>query len=210
MNGFSWLVLRTLWVLVQCYLNRPRTGNSWWYIRSALLGFFFPDCRMAFFEMQHGISSLDVSGEVIYWLWGCRTILFIFQEADSGAWYYPENIYNSDDTGPIWFCLPASTFAGADEDGASGFRRNKNFIAVFRYVNVLAHTESSCWWFQNASGQAHSRELPICQLSTRFWLMHGWTGKLFWTGSFFTCSCCKRTSEGTWNAGRHASCSGFW
>jgi hypothetical protein len=77
---------------------------------------------LAWFITQHGIRKLDISGkqkssdqeaaeEYI------DTFAEIVQEHDLA----PEQIYNANEMGLLWHCLPNKTLAGGDEKVADGF-----------------------------------------------------------------------------------------
>jgi hypothetical protein len=86
----------------------------------------FSDGWLAGFKTRLGIRKLDISGkqkssdqeaaeEYI------DTFVKIMQEHDLP----PEQIYNANETGLLWRCLPNKTLAGGDEKVADGFRLNK-------------------------------------------------------------------------------------
>lgn len=89
------------------------------------------------FKIRHGIRKLDISGEI--------------KSADSAAAneykltfenlvkehnLSPTQIYNADETGLLWRCLPNSTLAGGDESNAQGFKRNKDRLTVLVCANA--------------------------------------------------------------------------
>ncbi|XP_064411327.1 jerky protein homolog [Latimeria chalumnae] len=89
------------------------------------------------FKLRHGIRRLDVSSEQKsadheaaerYCEFFCKLVA----EHDLS----PEQIFNADETGLFWRCLPTSTLAGASESGASGFKRNKDRITVLTCANA--------------------------------------------------------------------------
>ncbi|XP_035212156.1 jerky protein homolog [Stegodyphus dumicola] len=61
------------------------------------------------FKFRHGIRRLDVTGE---------------------------KIYNADETGLLWRCLPTSTLAGGGEKAAKGLKKNKDRLTVLLCANV--------------------------------------------------------------------------
>ncbi|GBO15325.1 Jerky [Araneus ventricosus] len=48
----------------------------------------------------------------------------------------PEQIYNADETGLLWRCLPTSTLAGGGEKAAKGFKKNKDRLTVLLCANA--------------------------------------------------------------------------
>ncbi|XP_035205621.1 jerky protein homolog [Stegodyphus dumicola] len=48
----------------------------------------------------------------------------------------PEQIYNADETGLLWRCLPTSTLAGGGENAAKGFKKNKDRLTVLLCANA--------------------------------------------------------------------------
>lgn len=45
-------------------------------------------------------------------------------------------VYNADETGLLWRCLPTSTLAGGDETCAEGFKKNKDRVTVMLCANA--------------------------------------------------------------------------
>lgn len=97
----------------------------------------FSDGWLRNFKIRHGIRRLDVSGET-------RSA-----DNDSAVEYKdtfesivtehalsPSQIYNADETGLLWRCLPASTLAGAEEKCAKGFKHNKDRLTVLLCSNA--------------------------------------------------------------------------
>ncbi|GBM28161.1 Jerky [Araneus ventricosus] len=48
----------------------------------------------------------------------------------------PEQIYNADETGLLWKCLPTSTLAGRGEKAAKGLKKNKDRLTVLLCANA--------------------------------------------------------------------------
>ncbi|XP_055501907.1 jerky protein-like [Leucoraja erinacea] len=83
------------------------------------------------FKDRHGIRKPSVSGEP-------KSANHTFAE-DFGEFFKPliqkhklspDQVYNADETGLLWRCLPNSMLDGGDEKCAQGFKRNKDRIAV--------------------------------------------------------------------------------
>ncbi|XP_064419100.1 jerky protein homolog [Latimeria chalumnae] len=97
----------------------------------------FSDGWLSCFKLRHGIRCLDVSGEQKsadheaaenYCEFFCKLVA----EHDLSA----DQIYNADETGLLWRCLPTSTLAGAGEASASGFKQNKDRLTVLPCANA--------------------------------------------------------------------------
>jgi hypothetical protein len=54
-----------------------------------------------------------------------------------------DQMYNADETGLYWKCLPTKTLADGTEKSASGFKQNKERITVIVCANASANTELS-------------------------------------------------------------------
>lgn len=97
----------------------------------------FSDGWLYRFKTRHGIRKLDVAGEL--------------RSADHNAaeeykTYFDgfvekhnltaSQIYNADETGLLWRCLPNSTLAGNTETCAKGFKKNKDRLTVLFCSNA--------------------------------------------------------------------------
>ncbi|BFZ00329.1 hypothetical protein BsWGS_03368 [Bradybaena similaris] len=97
----------------------------------------FSDGWLTRFKIRHGIRKLDISGEK--------------KSADEDAAdefvekfasivrqnnLTAEQIYNADETGLFWKCLPGSTLAGESESNPSGFKNKKDRITVLPCANA--------------------------------------------------------------------------
>lgn len=89
------------------------------------------------FKDRHGIRKLDVSGEQ--------------KSADANAadefrasfatlvsenGLTSEQVYNADETGLLWKCLPTTTLVGGNENSAPGFKHNKERVTVLVCANA--------------------------------------------------------------------------
>jgi hypothetical protein len=54
-----------------------------------------------------------------------------------------DQIYNADETGLYWKCLPTRTLADGTEKSKSGFNQNKEQITVLACANASANTQLS-------------------------------------------------------------------
>uniref|UniRef100_A0A1B6ML08 HTH CENPB-type domain-containing protein n=1 Tax=Graphocephala atropunctata TaxID=36148 RepID=A0A1B6ML08_9HEMI len=83
------------------------------------------------FKIRHGIRKLDVSGEIRSADEAAANEYKItFQNLINDHNLSPSQIYNADETGLLWRCLPNSTLAGAEESSAKGFKKNKDRLTV--------------------------------------------------------------------------------
>ncbi|XP_053556272.1 jerky protein homolog [Bombina bombina] len=89
------------------------------------------------FKMRHGIRQLNVVGE--------RQSADTHAAADYSATFEkividydltPDQIYNADETGVFWKCLPTKTLAGNQERNAKGFKMNKERLTVLTCANA--------------------------------------------------------------------------
>lgn len=83
------------------------------------------------FKVRHGIRKLDFSGEaksadVV----AANEFKIFFQDFVEKNDLSPFQVYNADETGLLWRCLPNSTLAGHDEKSAKGFKMNKDRLTV--------------------------------------------------------------------------------
>uniref|UniRef100_UPI00398F1AAA jerky protein homolog n=1 Tax=Pristiophorus japonicus TaxID=55135 RepID=UPI00398F1AAA len=89
------------------------------------------------FKHCHGIHQLDVSGDKKsadneaaqnY----SRTFTEMVQEMKLTA----DQIYNADETGLLWRCLPTATLAAAGEKETVGFKMNKERVTILNCANA--------------------------------------------------------------------------
>uniref|UniRef100_K7GFI0 DDE-1 domain-containing protein n=1 Tax=Pelodiscus sinensis TaxID=13735 RepID=K7GFI0_PELSI len=83
------------------------------------------------------IRRLEVSGEKASADHGtaksyCKSFKKLVSEHELSA----DQIYNADETGLFWRCLPTSALAGESESSASGFRQNKDCLTVLICANA--------------------------------------------------------------------------
>lgn len=83
------------------------------------------------FKIRHGIRKLDISGEIKSADEAAANEYKItFQNLVDQYDLSAPQIYNADETGLLWRCLPNSTLAGSDESSAKGFKKNKDRLTV--------------------------------------------------------------------------------
>uniref|UniRef100_K7GDC9 HTH CENPB-type domain-containing protein n=1 Tax=Pelodiscus sinensis TaxID=13735 RepID=K7GDC9_PELSI len=89
------------------------------------------------FKDRHGIRKLDISGEqksanhV-----AAEEYSAIFEQLVEEHRLSPCQMYNADETGLLWHCLPNSTLVGGGEKAAHGFKMNKDRITVLVCANA--------------------------------------------------------------------------
>uniref|UniRef100_K7FX56 HTH CENPB-type domain-containing protein n=1 Tax=Pelodiscus sinensis TaxID=13735 RepID=K7FX56_PELSI len=92
------------------------------------------------FKDRHGIRKLDISGEqksanhV-----ATEEYSAIFEQLVEEHRLSPCQVYNADETGLLWCCLPNSTLVGGGEKAAHGFKMNKDRIIVLVCANASGH-----------------------------------------------------------------------
>lgn len=89
------------------------------------------------FKKRHGIRQLCVSGETlsadsIEAKKFCSNFENLMEEHDLTL----DMIYNADETGLYWKCLPLKTLATAGEKSAAGFKQNKERITILTCSNA--------------------------------------------------------------------------
>lgn len=97
----------------------------------------FSDGWLSCFKKRHGIRKLDISGE---------KKSADNESADEYSAYFEnfikeneislEHIYNADETGIYFRCLPTSTLAGPNETSPDGFKKNKERITALICANA--------------------------------------------------------------------------
>lgn len=87
------------------------------------------------FKFRHGIRRLDVTGETLS---ANQNSAEKYKDEFEKivADLTPEQIYNADETGLLWRCLPTSTLAGGGEKAAKGFKKNKDRLTVLLCANA--------------------------------------------------------------------------
>uniref|UniRef100_K7F827 HTH CENPB-type domain-containing protein n=1 Tax=Pelodiscus sinensis TaxID=13735 RepID=K7F827_PELSI len=89
------------------------------------------------FKDRHGIRKLDISGEqksanhV-----AAEEYSAIFEQLVEEHRLSPCQMYNADETGLLWRCLPNSTLVGGGEKAAHGFKMNKDRITILVCANA--------------------------------------------------------------------------
>uniref|UniRef100_K7EYA5 DDE-1 domain-containing protein n=1 Tax=Pelodiscus sinensis TaxID=13735 RepID=K7EYA5_PELSI len=90
-----------------------------------------------YFKLRHGIRRLDMSGEkASAYHEAAESYFESFQKLVSEHELSADQIYNADETGLFWCCLPTSTLAGENESSASGFKQNKHHLTVLICANA--------------------------------------------------------------------------
>lgn len=89
------------------------------------------------FKIRHGIRKLDVSGEqesanVEAAESFKETLKKLIADENLSA----HQIYNADETGFLYRCLPSTTLAGMKEKAAKGFKKNKDRLTVLCCANA--------------------------------------------------------------------------
>lgn len=89
------------------------------------------------FKFRHGIRRLDVTGETLSANQNsAEKYKDEFEKIVADNDLTPEQIYNADETGLLWRCLPTSTLAGGGEKAAKGFKKNKDRLTVLLCANA--------------------------------------------------------------------------
>ncbi|GBM57218.1 Jerky [Araneus ventricosus] len=84
------------------------------------------------FKFRHGIRRLDVTGETFSANQNsAEKYKDEFEKIVADNDLTPEQIYNADETGLLWRCLPTSTLAGGGEKAAKGFKKKQRQINRF-------------------------------------------------------------------------------
>lgn len=117
------------------------------------------------FKSRHGICRLDVTGETrsanedsakIY----IETFKQIVSENDQS----PHQVYNADETGILWRCLPTTTSAAGDEKTAKWFNKNKDRLTVILCANATGELHLSSGKRENKKKPRdfkHVTDLPV-------------------------------------------------
>ncbi|GBN63782.1 Jerky [Araneus ventricosus] len=94
------------------------------------------------FKFRHGIRRLDVTGETLSANQNsAEKYKDEFEKIVADNDLTPEQIYNADETGLLWRCLPTSTLAGGGGKAAKGFKKNKDRLTVLLCAMRLETTE---------------------------------------------------------------------
>lgn len=89
------------------------------------------------FKQRHGIRELSIQGELLS---GDQTSaeqfvkdfeMFVLEEG-----YLPEQLFNADETGLYWKCLPSKTLAHESEKAAPGHKSSKERLTVLLCANA--------------------------------------------------------------------------
>jgi hypothetical protein len=89
------------------------------------------------FKQRHGIRKRDVSGEVLSAdVEAAERYSELFRNLVEQNKLLPTQIYNANETGLFWRCLPNSTLAGVRDKGAKCFKLNKNRVTVLVCANA--------------------------------------------------------------------------
>jgi hypothetical protein len=83
------------------------------------------------FKRQHGICEISIQGEKLTGdLTAANEFCVEFQEFIKSEELLPEQIYNADETGVYWKCLPARTLGFKNEKHALGHKSSKERLTV--------------------------------------------------------------------------------
>lgn len=89
------------------------------------------------FKFRHGIRRLDVTGETRSANEdSAQQFKEEFEKFIEDKKLSADQVYNADETGLLWRCLPTSTLAGGDEKEAKGFKKNKDRLTVLLCANA--------------------------------------------------------------------------
>lgn len=89
------------------------------------------------FKNRHGIRQLSISGEKRSAdSDGATKFCTTFEKVIKEHELTPDQIYNGDETGLYWKCLPTKTLAGNEETSATGFKLNKERLTVLTCANA--------------------------------------------------------------------------
>jgi hypothetical protein len=100
----------------------------------------FSEGWLTCFKMRNGIRRLDVSGEKISSDKECAEKYFeVFQKHVEKHKLTTEKVYNADETGFLYRCLPNSALAGGGEVSASGHKSNKERLTVLCVQMLQEH-----------------------------------------------------------------------
>ncbi|XP_057662515.1 jerky protein homolog [Diorhabda carinulata] len=88
-------------------------------------------------HFRHGIQRLDVTGETLSANQNsAEKYKYEFEKIVADNDLTPKQIYNADETGLLWRCLPTSTLAGGGEKAAKGLKKNKDRLTVLLCANA--------------------------------------------------------------------------
>ena len=96
------------------------------------------------FKIRHGIRKIDVSGEQksadkLSADGYAQEFSHLLEEHGLS----PDLIFNADETGLLWRCMPRTTLASGDEKVAHGFKQNKDRITVLCCANATGTCQIS-------------------------------------------------------------------
>lgn len=89
------------------------------------------------FKIRHGIKKLAISGEKLSADEdAAEKFVEEFQELVTKEKLTPDQIYNADESGLFWRCLPKVTLANANETGAPGIKESKERLTFLSCANA--------------------------------------------------------------------------
>ena len=89
------------------------------------------------FKQRHGIRQLSISGEKRSADADAATVFKnTFANVMKENELTPDQIYNCDETGLNWKCLPSKALAANEEATATGFKKNKERVTVLTCANA--------------------------------------------------------------------------
>ncbi|XP_035206673.1 jerky protein homolog [Stegodyphus dumicola] len=98
------------------------------------------------FKFRHGIRRLDVTGETLSANQNsAEKYKDEFEKIVADNDLTPEQIYNADETGLLWRCLPTSTLAGGGEKAAKGKSAKPRAFKNVTHLPVQYDAQSNAW-----------------------------------------------------------------
>lgn len=128
------------------------------HFRSQNVGFIINFC--------HGIRKLDFWGKKSADEAAANEYKITFQKHVDEHKLSPHQIYNTDETGLLWRCLPNFTLAGAEEIRAKGFKKNKDRLPILVCGNASGDHKLTPFVFGKYKNPRPLKLLQIYQLFT--------------------------------------------
>ena len=97
----------------------------------------FSDGWLRNFKHRHGIRAIDVAGEKQSAdEEAAAAYSELFSQLIREHKLTPDQVFNADETGLYWRCLPTRTLVGRDEKGAAGHKMNKERVTLLLCANA--------------------------------------------------------------------------